>query len=92
MEKALHGHETSLQLAKRLLEENAPMAIASIVHLATYESDPRIRLSASKYIADATLGAPGKEPAMPEGGNAWDKVFDVTLVEATNTKSEPKKW
>lgn len=51
-----------LRLARKLLNENAPTAVVSIVWLACHSTNERVRLSASQEILTRTLG-PAKEQA-----------------------------
>ena len=82
MEKVLHGNETHVEMARRLLQENLPMAIMSINHMALYSPREEVRLAASKYVVEQTLGAPGKSTDLPTGKHAWEKVHDAVLVES----------
>ena len=43
MEKALGANETPQVLAKRLFEENLPVSVMAICHLATYSESEAIR-------------------------------------------------
>lgn len=61
MESALHGKESPEELAHRLLKENAAMAVLSLVHASQHGRTERIRVDASKYIVDRTLGKIGDE-------------------------------
>lgn len=88
MEKALHGHESHAQLARRLMSENLPMAVMAIVHMAVQSSDERTRFNASKYIIDMELGTASASGKTPDGEHAWEKVYKSVLVEAEDiTKS-----
>lgn len=81
MEKALNGHESHVELAKRLLKENLPMAVMSINHLALYSPREEIRLAASKYVVEQAMGVPGKND-LPTGKHAWERVHDAVLVQS----------
>lgn len=81
MEKVLHGNETHVEMAKRLLRENLPMAVMSVNHMALYSPRDEIRLAASKYIIEHTMGTPGKGD-LPTGKHAWEKVHDAVLIES----------
>lgn len=82
MEKALHGdNESHIELAKRLMKENLPMAVMSINHLALYSPREEIRLAASKYIYEQTVGTPTKSD-LPTGKHAWERIHDAVLVQS----------
>lgn len=82
MERALHGHETHSQLAKRLLDENLPMAVMSIVHMALQSPDERIRLASSRLVLESTIGTQtkGQTSDLPDGKEPWTFVYDNVLV------------
>jgi hypothetical protein len=82
MERALHGHESHVQLAKRLLDENLPLAVMSIAHMAAQSTDERIRLAASRFIYEASVGMPSKGfgSDVPEGKEPWANVYDSVLI------------
>lgn len=82
MERTLHGNETSAQLARRLLEENSPMAVARLVHMALRSPDEKISLMATKYIVDQTIGTPSSPMLTGTGESAIDQVMGAVLVEA----------
>lgn len=81
MEKVLHGNESHVEMAKRLLKENLPMAVMSINHLALYSPREEIRLAASKYVVEQAMGVPGKSD-LPTGKHAWERVHDAVLVQS----------
>lgn len=88
MERALHGNETSAQLTRRLLEENSPMAVARLVHMALRSPDEKISLMATKYIVDQTIGTPSNLLATPTGESAIDQVMGAVLIEAEEITTE----
>lgn len=53
--------ETPAEMARRIFKESAPNAAASIVHVALYGSNERLRLDASKYVVDRVLGRVGED-------------------------------
>lgn len=81
MEKVLHGNESHVEMAKRLLKENLPMAVMSVNHLALYSPREEIRLAASKYVIEHAMGTPGKQD-LPTGQHAWERVHDAVLVQS----------
>ena len=87
-EKQVHGHETSFQLGKRLLEENLPLVTMGMIHLAVNCSDERTRLTAQKYIIDYTMGVAktGTGNELPEGKEPWTRVYDAVLVQREGKK------
>lgn len=83
MERALHSNETHVQTAKRILEENLPLATYSLVHMALNDQKPEIRLAAAKYIHDQAMGSPNRKEDIPVSGkHAWEKIHDAVLVDA----------
>ena len=88
MEKVLHGHESHTQLAKRLLEEALPLATMAVTHMALNSRKEEIRLAAAKYVMEHSLGAPGKNTDVPNGGkHVWEGIHDAVLVERPNGTS-----
>lgn len=81
MEKVLHGNESHIEMAKRLLRENLPMAVMSVNHLSLYSPREEIRLAASKYIIEHAMGTPGKSD-LPTGKHAWENIHDAVLVQS----------
>ena len=57
MERALHTDETNENLTRRLLEEAAPSAAQSIIHMALHSANDNTRLRAATYITDKLLDA-----------------------------------
>lgn len=88
MEKAMHGHESNAELAKRLIDECLPLAVMSVTHMAIYSAKEEVRMSASKYLIDHAMGSPIKKDDVPMGGkHAWDVVHDAVLVDAQQLQS-----
>jgi hypothetical protein len=87
MEKTLHGHETHVQLAKRLLDESLPLAVMSVTHIAINSNKDEMRLAASKYIMEHAMGSPGKTSDLPNGKHAWENIMDAVLVDAKSIKN-----
>jgi hypothetical protein len=78
-------------LAQTLIKRNLPLAVQSIVHLAMYSDNERIRLSASQYLIDHGLGKPGSD-GLDNGqgaGSPIEKLLDQILVDdALTPKSD----
>lgn len=86
MEKALHSNETHTQLAKRLLDEALPLATMAVTHMALHSRKDEVRLAAAKYVMEHSLGAPGKNTDIPNGGkHIWETIHDAVLVDAQKT-------
>jgi len=60
------GAQTSLEMARRIFEENAVDAAMAIVHVCKHGGTDRIRFDAAKYITERTLGPVDKTG--PAGG------------------------
>lgn len=89
MEKALHGNESNVQLAKRLIDECLPLAVMSVTHMAMNSPKEETRLAASKYLIDHAMGSPIKKDDVPVGSrHAWDVVHDAVLVDAQTVQSD----
>ena len=52
MERSVQGDEKPDEMAMRILKEAAPMAAASIVHIALHSGNDNTRLAAGRYIVD----------------------------------------
>lgn len=81
MERALSGTDTPQTIAKRLFEENLPVAVMAIAHLATYSETEVIRLNAAKFVVERTMG-PAERAMTQEGKHAWDDIYDDVVEEA----------
>ena len=73
-ERRVHTDETPAQTARRLMHENGPGAALSIIHIALYGSNERLRLDASKYVVDRVLGRVGDDVNQGE-----DSPLDAAL-------------
>jgi 1,2-phenylacetyl-CoA epoxidase PaaB subunit len=69
------GH--ALKMARELLDQNAPLAVHSIVHLALHSPNERVRLSAAQEILTRTMG-PAKDQAIAGGDTLTDLVKTMT--------------
>jgi hypothetical protein len=86
MERQLNPSETEEQLARRLLREALPRSAASIIHMATHSYNERVRLDASKYVVERTMGRIGDNF---EGDvNPWEKLFN-DIMNAPANRPEP---
>lgn len=61
MEKQVHGDTSNAALARRIFEENAPIAAARIAHLASNAASEQVALRAAQYITDRVLGKVGED-------------------------------
>jgi len=70
--------ESPIAQARRMLQENAPMAAASLIKLAKHSENDSVRLRAATEILNRAEeignGAQGKEP--------WAELLEDTIVEA----------
>jgi hypothetical protein len=82
MEKALGDMGSPQELAKRLFEENLPLATMAICHLATRSESEAIRFNAAKYVVERTMG-PAEKVEKAEGRHAWDDIYDEVVEDLT---------
>jgi hypothetical protein len=71
-------NETNEQLTKRLLEEAAPMAAQSIIHIAVHDPNGNTRLRAAQYIADKVYG----DDSEKSGKSGWEQLVGSVVSEA----------
>lgn len=83
MEHALSSTDTPQTIAKRLLEENLPVAVMAIAHLATYSETEVIRLNAARFVVERTMG-PAERNMTNDGKHAWDDIYNDVVDEATS--------
>lgn len=81
LEKALDGSVSPQQTAKRLFEENLPVSVMAICHLATHSETEAIRFNAAKFVVERTMG-PAERIMNSEGKHAWDDVYESVTDEA----------
>jgi hypothetical protein len=82
MEKALDGlSDNPVKLAKRLFDENLPLSVMAICHLAIHSINEGIRFNAARYVVDRSMGAIDKQNT-PDGEHVWKSVYDSVLTEA----------
>jgi len=86
MEKALSDLGNPTDVARRLFEENLPLATMAICHLATRSDSEAIRFNAAKYVVERTMG-PSEKQDKPEGRHVWDDIYDE-VVEDLNAQAE----
>jgi hypothetical protein len=61
MDRSFHPEESLAETARRIYHENAPAAATSVVHIALYGSNERVRLAAAMYVTDRVLGRVGED-------------------------------
>lgn len=82
-EREMHPDESYSGLARRLLEENLPAAVMSIIHLAMNSPEEAIRLRAASYMTDQMLGSAKSSPGETTGSREpWEHVYDAVLADA----------
>lgn len=81
MERAMDSTGTPQQTAKRLLEENLPLSVMSICHIAVYGESEVMRYNAAKFVVERTMG-PAERQATTDGRHAWDNIYDQVVTEA----------
>jgi len=82
MERAFAGNDkTPQQIAKKLMEENLPVAVMALCHIATYGESEAMRFNASRYIVERTMG-PAERQAVVDGRHAWDDIYEKVVSEA----------
>lgn len=81
MERALDSKDTPQTIAKRLFEENLPVAVMAICHLATYSTTEVTRFNAAKFVVERTMG-PAERAATTDGRHAWDDIYENVVNEA----------
>jgi hypothetical protein len=76
MERSVRPEETNEQMTRRLLEEAAPAAAQSIIHLALHSPNDNTRLNAAKYVTDSLLESDSS------GGKAkWEELIGTAVSE-----------
>ena len=63
---------SEVDAARKIFREGLVPATQSIVHLAAFSKNDRIRLDASKYVVERNLGKVAEKLAM---GDVWEKLF-----------------
>jgi hypothetical protein len=86
---------TPEQLADKLLEEALPVAVSSVVQLASYGETEKMRFDASRYIIDRGLGTPTQVGALQiKAGDPLERLLADcvewnTTANQTNTTTDP---
>lgn len=81
-QNAMLDTPSPMALAKKMFEENLPIAVMSICNLAVNSENDGVRLNAAKYVVDRTLGETSKLPDTPEGKSPWEQIYEHVLMEA----------
>lgn len=81
MERALNSTDSPQVLARRLFEENLPLSVMSICHIAAYGESEAMRFNASRYVVERTMG-PAERASAPDGRHAWDDIYEKVVNEA----------
>jgi hypothetical protein len=84
--KAMNLSRTDTELVKAQFAEAAPLAAASIIHLATHSTNERTRLSAAQYVVERAIGRPGEDGT--QGGK--DVIMEF-LEDVMNTSASANK-
>lgn len=64
LEAQMYPERSRTDMAVRVLEDNAPVAARSIVHLALYAENERIRLDAAKFVIEYAAGRATAKPTL----------------------------
>lgn len=90
MERSHFPEEDNRKASKRLIQENLPVVIQSMVHLAVHSTSERIRLDAGKYLTDRGLGRASEEATHAEDSPITsflsDVLKDIDSLNTTNAK------
>jgi hypothetical protein len=86
MEKALSEMGNPSEVARRLFEENLPLATMAICHLATRSESEAIRFNAAKYVVERTMG-PAQQQEKVEGRHIWEDIYE-DVIEDLADKAE----
>lgn len=85
-EKTMNPEESDEDTARRLLRENAGMAVLGIVHTAQYGASDRIRLEAQKYIVERVLGKTGDDAFGQTASPLTEFITSITEYVAAEAK------
>lgn len=88
MERALETTSTPQILAKRLFEENLPLSVMSICHIASYGESEAMRFNAARYVVERTMG-PAERQSNVDGRHAWDDIYEKVVSEAEGYLNTP---
>lgn len=81
MERALDNTDTPQKVARRLFEENLPVSVMAICHIATYSETEAMRFQAARFVVERTMG-PAERVIAQDGKHAWDDIYDKVVDEA----------
>jgi hypothetical protein len=70
--KAMHTSETDAELIRAQFADAAPMAAASICHIALHGINERTRLTAAQYVIERVIGPVGQD-----NGSIKDPVLEL---------------
>jgi hypothetical protein len=80
METRVHGEgEKPIDQAKRLIDENLPLATASVIHLALHGQNENQRFQAARYLMDRGLGKVTDQGTSVEGGDPIERLLQDVL-------------
>ena len=77
-EREIFGTDLQQQ-AERILQENLPAVVQSVVKLSRAAESENVRLSAAKYIIDRNLGKI-TDPALPKEDDPTRRLLDGVVV------------
>ena len=83
-EKTVYPDESSEQMVRRMMEENAPMAAQRIFHIAMNSHNDNTSLSASKFIVEMVTN-PDNGPTRA----VWEKLVGDMVSDAELTANTP---
>lgn len=78
----------SAELTRRILDEAGPASARSIVDLALWSDNERVRLQAAQYIVNRQLGVPNDVPDNMKGGAAGNQPLEDLLGEVVSTAED----
>ena len=80
MERSVHGDDDSLsdvELTRKLIEQAAPMAAMSMIHLSRHAVSENTRMNASKWVVEMATNIQTED-----GKAAWEKYLPEMVDEA----------
>lgn len=81
LQRALQDVEDPMKMAAQLFKEALPIAVMSMTHMAIHSPTEVIRLQASKYVIERSMGAVRNDVRMPDERPAWEQLFESIAVE-----------
>lgn len=82
MEHALDSSVTPQARAKKLFEENLPLSVMSICHIAVYGDSEAMRFNAARFVVERTMGPAERVGTSVDGRHAWDAIYEQVTNEA----------